>query len=187
MTTAVYSPLAERFFPDVSSTRDGLLILGGAALTALCAQVYVPWQPVPFTLQTLAVTLIGLAFGARLAFGATLAYLAAGAFGLPVFAQGMSGSGVLTGTTAGYLIAFPIVAAALGHATECGWTRDWRGRAVALIAANIAILAVGAVWLSQYVGTEQAWTLGVAPFISGAVAKSVIVWALLPVAEKLKS
>jgi biotin transport system substrate-specific component len=54
-----------------------------------------------------------------------------------------------------------------------------------LVISNVVILAVGATWLSFFVPSGQAWNLGVAPFISGAFAKSVIAWGMLPAAWKL--
>jgi len=60
---------------------------------ALAAQIGVPMFPVPMTLQTLAISVIGLTFGARLAAVTLLIYLAEGAIGLPVFANG--GAGVI--------------------------------------------------------------------------------------------
>jgi biotin transport system substrate-specific component len=164
--------------------REVLLVVLGVGLTALCAQASVPWQPVPFTLQTLAVTLIGLTFGANRALVSMTAYLGLGAAGVPLFAGASSGLGILAGSTAGYLFSFLVVAWALGFATERNLTQTWQQRAIALILANTAILAIGAAWLSRFVGPSAALAVGVAPFISGAFAKSVIVWALLPKLEE---
>ena len=69
-----------------SLLRKAGLVLGGSFLIAIAAQVSVPFFPVPMTLSTLAVLLVGLTLGSRLGAAAVLAYLAEGAMGLPVFA-----------------------------------------------------------------------------------------------------
>ena len=95
--------------------RYGILALAGSTLIALCAQIAVPFFPVPITLQTFAVFLIGLTYGWRLG-GITVAlYLLEGALGLPVFSGGKGGMIVFMGPTAGYLAGF------LFAATACGW------------------------------------------------------------------
>uniref|UniRef100_UPI002580E7FB biotin transporter BioY n=2 Tax=Oceanithermus sp. TaxID=2268145 RepID=UPI002580E7FB len=92
---------------DLSGTRSRLLtVLAGAGFVALLAQVALPlpFTPVPVTLQTLGVLLVGAALGSRLGAQALGLYLAAGAAGLPVFAGGGAGVGWLAGPTGGYLL-----------------------------------------------------------------------------------
>lgn len=98
---------------------DIALIAVFAALIAVCAilpAIYV--GPVPFTLQTFAVVLTGMVLGARRGFLAALLYLAVGAIGLPVFAGGAAGLAPFAGPTVGYLISFPLAAAATGFIVE---------------------------------------------------------------------
>ena len=85
------------------------LIIAGTAILALAAKVQVPFWPVPMTLQTLAVLIVGLTFGARMGAVTLLAYLAEGASGLPVFAGGMNGV-AFAGPTAGFLVGFVLMA-----------------------------------------------------------------------------
>src|SRR6478735_937956 len=84
---------------------DTALVLGGAALTGIAAQIAVPipGSPVPVTGQTFAALLVGTALGARRGAAALGLYLAAGAAGLPWFAEGSSGAGL---ATLGYVIGF---------------------------------------------------------------------------------
>lgn len=159
--------------------REGLIVAGTVLATALCAQISIPFEPVPFTLQTFAVTLSGLLLGAKRAALGQLSYLAVGAAGLPVFANGMAGPQVLFGTTGGYLVAFVLAAALLGALKDRGWTKAWQS-ILGLVAANAAILGVGALWLSRYVGPSAAVTLGVLPFITGAAIKSLAVMVAVP-------
>ena len=86
------------------------LVLFGTLLLALSSKVQVPFWPVPMTMQTFIVFIIGMAYGWRLAFFTLVAYLLEGALGLPVFAKG-GGLLYLTGPTAGYLYGMTIAAA----------------------------------------------------------------------------
>ncbi len=86
-----------------------------AVLTALGAQVQIPHQPIPFTLQTFFVLLSGAFLGARNGFFAQLFYLVAGVVGLPVFTGATFGLIKIFGFTGGYLMSFPIAAALIGY------------------------------------------------------------------------
>lgn len=161
------------------------LVVAGATFTAMLAQVTIPWEPVPFTLQTLAVTLCGITMGWRLGMMSQLAYLAAGASGLPVFADASFGIVKLFGPTGGYLWGFVVAAGLLGWLAERGWDRKFWRTCVALAAANLVILVLGSLWLSVMIGLEAAIAKGFLPFITGAIAKSAVVIAAMPVAWKL--
>ena len=65
-----------------------LLILSGTILLAVSSKIQVPFWPVPMTMQTFIVFLIGMTYGWRLSFFTLLAYLVEGALGFPVFAKG---------------------------------------------------------------------------------------------------
>ena len=89
------------------------LVLFGTLLLTISSKVQVPFWPVPMTMQTFIVFIIGMAYGWRLAFFTLVAYLIEGALGLPVFAKG-GGLLYLTGPTAGYLYGMTIAAAVIG-------------------------------------------------------------------------
>jgi biotin transport system substrate-specific component len=107
------------FFTDSTSSSSTVAQTGWislfAVLTALGAQVQIPHQPVPFTLQTFFVLLSGAFLGARNGFIAQLLYIAAGAIGLPVFTGATFGLVKIFGLTGGYLMSFPIAAALVGY------------------------------------------------------------------------
>jgi biotin transport system substrate-specific component len=178
--------IAERRLSQ-TAVRDLGLVLGGALLTALASQVSIPTQPVPITLQTLAVTVCGLTLGARRGAASQVAYLLAGAAGLPVFAEGKFGPQWLFGMTGGYLWAFVAAAAFLGWIADRGWARRALPLIGGLIGANALILFVGAAWLSLAIGTEAAWTGGVLPFVTGAVLKSLAAVALVGGIHRLRA
>ncbi|WP_225754229.1 biotin transporter BioY [Actinotalea sp. Marseille-Q4924] len=99
-----------------SVATDVALVATGAAFVAVCAlgSITVPNLAVPITLQTFGVMLVGAVLGARRGALAVLLYLAVGLAGLPVFAQGTGGLGVLGKPSLGYLLAFPLAAALAG-------------------------------------------------------------------------
>jgi biotin transport system substrate-specific component len=166
--------LARKLLPNRSLTRDISLIVGGAALTTAASQVQIPWQPVPFTLQTLAVMLIGLTMGARLGTLSQLAYLGLGAVGAPVFAGFTGGPARLLGPTGGYLASFVFVVGLLGWMSDRGWTKSVIGSAAALALGALLNLSLGTLWLSCYLGLGKAFWAGFAPFVGIEAAKAAI-------------
>ena len=164
--------------------RATLAVLGGAALIALAARVQVPMWPVPMTMQTFAVILIAMAFGARMGVGAVAMYLAQGAAGLPVFAAG-GGIAYLMGPTAGYLWGFVLVAAVVGWLADRGLTRHFAGALGLALLGSALIYLAGASWLATFVGAEAALTAGVLPFLPGDLVKSLLAAMLLPAAWTL--
>jgi biotin transport system substrate-specific component len=159
--------------------RAAVLAILGSALLTLSAKMQVPFYPVPMTLQTLVVLLIGLAFGARLGVATVALYLAEGALGLPVFA-GTPEKGVglayMMGPTGGYLLGFVLAAAVAGWIAER--RRDGAGLAAAVVAGTVAIYVPGLLWLAPFVGFDQALQLGLLPFVWGDLLKAALAFAL---------
>lgn len=151
------------------------LILAGSLLVALGARAEVPMVPVPMTLQTLAISVIGLTFGARLATLTLLAYLAQGAVGLPVFAGG-AGLAHLAGPTGGYLAGFVAMAWLTGFLAERGFGRGFVRLFFAAFLPAMLLFVPGALWLAAVtpLGLPGAIAAGVTPFLLGAVVKSAI-------------
>src|ERR1044072_1187364 len=102
----------------MDATRTVSLVIAFSLLNALAAQIAIPIGPVPITMQTFAVTLTGALLGSRLGAAALIAYLIEGAVGLPFFAAGTAGLGVLLGPTGGYLVSFPAAAYITGAFAE---------------------------------------------------------------------
>jgi biotin transport system substrate-specific component len=165
---------------EFARTRAGriFLAISATAFVAICAHVSVPlyFTPVPVTLQTLAVILIGLALGLALGFSAMLLYLAEGAMGLPVFSpHGPGGVAQLLGPTAGFLFSYPLAAAAAGsliRAVRLGRSQ-FPAAILAGIAASAVIFSMGAGWIAHLLRLSPgaAWHMGVAPFLPGEVLK----------------
>ena len=146
------------------------LVLAGTALLALAAKVQVPFWPVPMTLQTLAVLMIGATFGARMAGATLLAYLAEGAVGLPVFASG-AGLAYMAGPTGGYLLGFLLAAVFVGLAADRGWLRGGVPVAAVMFAAMALIYLPGVAWLAALIGAEKAVAGGLIPFLPAEAFK----------------
>jgi biotin transport system substrate-specific component len=176
--------LADAFLPQRTVVRDLGLTIGGAALTAFAAQIQIPWQPVPFTMQTLVVMLCGLGLGARLGFMSQIVYLAVGLAGAPIFAGGKFGPLVVFGPTGGFLVAFPIAAGLLGWMSDRGWTKSVLGSAAALASGTTLTLGLGTLWLSHFLGLHAAFLAGAAPFLAIEAAKAAVAIPLAPLAWK---
>lgn len=154
-----------------------------ALLMAVCAQATVPMAPAPMTLQTFAVLLAGAVLGSWRGAAAALLYLAIGAVGLPVFADGAGGLAHFRGPTGGYLLAFPLAAGLVGALAGRPRFRPPWAAATLILAGHLLILAIGTAWLATFVGGREALDAGLTPFLIGAVVKSV---AVVPAARGLR-
>lgn len=170
-----------RTLPQTRDARLGYRLLSIGAftlLTIIAARVTIPIEPVPFTLQPLAVLLAGLILGARDGGLSQLAYLALIALNLPVDARAL-GTAALVGPTAGYLFGFIAGAFVAGLLVERG-ARRLAQRWLAGVAGIAVIYLFGVVILKINTGMawDAAWVAGVAPFIVPDLAKALIAAAL---------
>lgn len=168
--------LTQAALPSRSALTNVLMVLAGSALIALAAQISVPMFPVPMTLQTLAIGLIGLAYGSRLAAATVLAYLAEGAMGLPVFANGGMGLASLVGPTSGFLWGFVGMAWLTGWLVERGLDRGFLKLFVAALIPSMLLFVPGAIGLALVLGktATETMALAVTPFLLGGVVKAAI-------------
>lgn len=181
--TAAHPTLARTLVPRSGLVRDALLVFGGAALVALVAQVEIPLKPVPITLQTLAVLLVGAALGWKRGAASMTTYLLAGAAGLPVFAGGSAGLAKFAGPTGGYLLSYVFAAALVGWLVQrYALDRKPAGAALAMLAASVVIYAFGLTWLSLVTGLkgQALLTAGLTPFLVGDTLKIGLAALLLP-------
>ena len=155
-------------------------LVGGVIVLAVSSRIAIPMVPVPITLQTLAVTLIGALYGWRLGGLTVAAWLLAAALGLPLLSDGAGGLEPFAGATAGYLFAFPLAAVLVGVLTARGWDGGRPLRAfAAMLAGNALCLTLGAAWLAAQIGPAVALEAGVIPFLPGAVIKSAVAAGVL--------
>jgi biotin transport system substrate-specific component len=185
-------PLTSEAIPAATPAtwlRAAGIVLAGSAVVAVCAHIALPlyFTPIPLTLQTFAVLLLGLLLSPRLAAATLAVYLAEGALGLPVFAPVPvipGGMAHLLGPTGGYLLAYPSAAALISYL----WRRvslrrtgrSFAGAALSAAAGNLVILGCGGLWLAAltHASAESALSLAVFPFLSGDALKIAAAAAL---------
>lgn len=155
----------------------------GALATAYVAQIkfFLPWTPVPLTMQTLIVVLAGLLLGRRWGLVSQMIYVGYGISGLPLFAGMQGGLSILFGPRGGYLLGFVVTAWILGFVSE-RLRRFWSLLLVAAIVYVICVYGFGAcglgIWLYAVRGMMpsliEVFTMGVFPFLIGDAIKIII-------------
>jgi biotin transport system substrate-specific component len=190
MSTPVALPRRAVLADEIPGTlvRDAVLVVSGALLTALFAQIsiHVPGSPVPITGQTLAVGLVGATLGARRGAASLGLYALLGLF-LPFYADGESGRDVVWGASGGYIIGFIFAAYAIGWLAERGADRKVLFAFLAFVVGQLIIFAFGLVGLKISVGESWSWTIhnGFEIFIFGGLVKAAIGAVALPSAWHL--
>jgi biotin transport system substrate-specific component len=192
--------LADVIFPDRRSrssassavsarqvlARDAVLVVGGAALTGLAAQISVPvpGSPVPVTGQTFAALLVGTSLGARRGFLSLALYALLGMAGLPWFAEGHSGAAM---PSFGYVLGMLLAAAAVGALARRGGDRGVLRTAGTMAVGSAIIYAVGVPYLALAadISLGQAVAAGLTPFLIGDALKAALAMGALPAAWKL--
>jgi biotin transport system substrate-specific component len=152
-----------------------LAVVSATALVAICAHIAVPlgFTPVPVTMQTFAVLLLGLLFSPGPAFACLALYLMEGVLGLPVFSpHGPGGMAQLLGPTGGYLLSYPFAAAAASFLYRRGQRRFPAAIAAAGL-ASLLILATGAAWLGilSHAKFSAVVSQSIVPFLAGDAVK----------------
>jgi biotin transport system substrate-specific component len=156
-------------------------------ILAARASIYLPFTPVPITLQTLVVMLTGATLGSRRGALAMLLYLVEGASGLPVFAGGGGILYLLFAPSAGYLWSYPFAAFAVGYLCERNLDRRFVTSLLAMLPGTCIIYALGVPWLAivAHLSLSQAFIAGMLPFIPGDLIKVIIAAILMPVAWQI--
>lgn len=186
--TSTSMPLALSATRSSSTLNQVLLVLAASALLTVSAKIQVPFWPVPMTMQSYVVLVIGMAMGPRLGPAAILVYLAQGAAGLAVFAgtpeKGI-GLAYMAGPTGGYLLGYLLAAVVTGQGAARGFDRTWPLAFLTALAGMVALYVPGLLWLGWLFGAEKAIQFGLTPFVLGAFVKILLAMATLPLAWKL--
>jgi biotin transport system substrate-specific component len=173
-------------FPRSNLVTNALLVVAGAGLVAICAQISIklPFTPVPITGQTFAVLLVGASLGSLLGVLSLSLYVLVGMIGAPIYADHTGGFDVITSASGGYLVGFVLAAALTGFLAEHRWDRHFSSSVSAMLTGNVVIYLVGLPWLAHVLHTslERTLELGLYPFVAGDVFKLYCAGALLPVA-----
>ncbi len=189
-TLAAYPTLSSAFWPAGKRawSRHAALAVGGSLALWVSAKIQVPFWPVPMTMQTLVVLMLGMAYGTRLGLATVLLYLAEGAAGLPVLAgtpeRGV-GLAYMMGPTGGYLIGFVLAVAFVGYLAERGWDRSVPRAAAAMLLGHVLLFVPGVAWLAGLIGWQRAVELGLEPFVAATLLKTALGFSLMPAAWSL--
>ncbi len=158
------------------SVKNMTLVALFAAITAVCAQLAfpIPFSPVPFTLQVVAVCLAGGILGSKLGAMSLIVYLLIGATGIPVFAQFRGGLSVLVGPTGGFLLSFPIAAALIGFFMER--KNNFKSSFLSMLLGLVIIYVMGLVQfkLVTAMSWEKSFALAVAPYLIPDIIKIIL-------------
>ena len=146
------------------------------ALTALGAYIVIPLPPVPITLQTLFLGLAATLLGGSLAALSQTVYIILGVIGLPVFAGGKAGLGVLFGPTGGYLIGFVAAAFVIGKLVALKTRPGFAWLCLSLVAGTTVLYLLGVLQLSLVarLAPAKALAVGVLPFLPGDAVKILL-------------
>jgi biotin transport system substrate-specific component len=192
--TARAAVLTETLWPAEGASRaarQALLVVLGVAIHIAAARVQVPvWpSPVPVTMGSFAVLLLGAAYGPRLGLITILAYFALGMAGWDVFAgtsAELSGIAYMMGGTGGYLVGWLLATLVLGWAARRGWDRTAGGMAAAMAIGTVVVYVPGILWLGVLYGWDEpilAW--GLYPFLIGDALKLALAALVMPALWKL--
>jgi len=188
MSTAVVPHRTGQVLADLlpaSRVRDVALVVGGAALTGLAAQIAVPvpGSPVPVTGQTFAALLVGTTLGVSRGMSALVLYALAGLAGVPWFANGTSGVSV----SFGYILGMILASAAVGALARRGADRSTLRMAGTMLVGEAIIYAVGVPYLAYAadLSASAAIAAGLTPFLIGDAVKAVLAMGVMPTAWKL--
>ena len=184
--------LADALSPHRTLLRDAVLVLAGAAVVAVLAQVTIPLPLVPITGQTLGVLLVGAALGSRRGAAALSTYMVAGLAGAPVFAEFTGGPATLLSPSFGFVIGFVPAAFLAGWFAERAWDRRPVLAMAGFVAASAVPFLVGVPYLAMILnavmgagaGVGDVLAAGLWPFIPGGLVKAALAAVLIPAAWK---
>ncbi len=159
-----------------------ILVIFGTLLLTISSKIKVPFYPVPMTMQTFVVVLIGITLGWKLGLATVFAYLFEGAIGLPVFAgtpeKGI-GISYMIGPTGGYLVGF---ISSVFIAGFVNLNKNIFIKFCLILLSIFAIYLTGVPWLAYLTGWEVAYVWGIKNFVLAEILKIAI---LTLSAEKL--
>lgn len=182
--------LADALAPHRTRLQDAGLVLAGAGVVALLAQVTIPLPLVPITGQTLGVILVGASLGSRRGAAALLTYLLVGLAGAPVFAEFMGGPASVLSPSFGFILGFVPAAFVAGWFAERAWDRKPVLAMAGFVAASVVPFLLGVPYLAMILNAVMGAQLGLGgilaagvwPFLAGGLVKAAIAAVLIPAA-----
>jgi biotin transport system substrate-specific component len=159
---------------------NSLIVVLGALLISIAAQISIPLFPIPLTLLDMAVLFCGMAFGARIGFCIVVLYLIMGLSGLPVFTDGMHGFKLLHMPVCGYLIGLLPAVVVSGFLIERGWGHNIITAGLAATIGMGILFACGLYGLHKHHPWLIAWEYGAQPFIGISILKIIVLAGIIP-------
>ena len=168
--------LTKQLIKSNSLTVNLAIAFSGSLLLALLARltVPIPFSPVPITGQTFGILFLGAALGSRIGTFSVIMYIFEGLIGLPVFAGGTMGLLYLLGPTGGYLIGFIPAVYIIGYFSEQGSKNSFTFTFLTMVSGTIIIFIFGISWLTVTAGLGTAISIGLYPYIPGAIIKIIL-------------
>lgn len=164
-----------------NTTVEMLRFIAGFALLFACAQITIPLNPVPITLQTMGVMIVALLYGMREGMQIVVSYVVAGSLGVPVFVEYSSGPHVLIGASGGYLIGFILCVYCMNKLKGILSLKSNIGLLLNCLVGTGIIYVCGITWLA--LGVKLGWgaaiVVGMMPFILPGVVKAMLLTACL--------
>jgi biotin transport system substrate-specific component len=164
-----------------------LITIVGTILITISAKVKIPFYPVPMTMQTFVILLIGITLGYKLGLITVALYLFEGMIGLPVFASSPEkgiGMAYFIGPTMGYLIGFLV---AVYFAGLFKYDKGIINTFFKLIFSVSFIYILGLIWLGALIGWDKPiFKLGAQPFMLAELFKILLLLFLVPALQKSK-
>jgi biotin transport system substrate-specific component len=161
---------------DKASTKGKVYAALFGALTAAGAFIVIPLPPVPITAQTFFLNVAAILLGGPLGAVSQFVYVMLGVVGIPVFAGGKAGLGVLFGPTGGYLFGFIMAAFVIGTVNGMRKNAGIFWHIFAMFIGMLIIYFLGSIQLSfvAKIDFRKALTIGVLPFIPGDIIKIIL-------------
>ncbi len=193
---------AERLFPSLASTRSGVsgaalqtaVVLAGAAVVGVLAQLSIPVGPVPITGQTLGVLLVAASLGAWRGAASMASYAVLGLAGVPWFSNMTGGIAALAKPSFGFILGFIVWAWVVGRCAEAGWDRTPVKAFVMYLSSSAILFAFGLpyLWFALFFAGKTLTlgallSVGLVPFLLGDVLKCAAAAGLSPLASSLMS
>ena len=164
-----------------------LITIVGTILITISAKIKIPFYPVPMTMQTFVILLIGITLGCRVGLAIVTLYLFEGIIGLPVFASSPEkgiGIAYFVGPTMGYLIGFLV---AVYFAGLFKYDKGLINTFLKLIFSVSFIYIIGLIWLGTLIGWDKPiFKLGAQPFLLAELFKILLLLFLTPILLKTK-